>query len=238
MGSAKLYRYLFTEVNTKALDKDLTDLYTSLYNVPLEVRTRKNGDFKFDLKPDKMIFYIGDRGNLFDPQDRYDELNRETMDNWVKARVEKYGHMFTEESIREEITSGDDFRSLISEWASKMDIPTPKLKLVTDKNRFGYFKANDKGSGDLSLNTYLRFMPEELGEQVIVHELCHAKQWFEIFDKYGYDQGVEVWNRKEDHGSDFWSLLSSYMPDYQDRVDQANNFLLEFYGITINDSNG
>lgn len=51
--------------------------------------------------------------------------------------------------------------------------------------------------GNLNFNFALLFLPQELSDAVIVHELCHLKEF--------------------NHGRAFWKLMSETIPDYADR---------------------
>ncbi len=51
--------------------------------------------------------------------------------------------------------------------------------------------------GNMNFNYALLFLPPELCDAVIVHELCHLKEF--------------------NHGSAFWKLVSETIPDYAER---------------------
>lgn len=52
--------------------------------------------------------------------------------------------------------------------------------------------------GNISLNVKLLFLPKDLAEYVLVHELCHLKHL--------------------DHSQRFWNLVESFLPNYRQTV--------------------
>ena len=69
--------------------------------------------------------------------------------------------------------------------------PLRRLRLRTMRSRWGSCSRQ----GDITLNSELMRFEPELSDYVILHELCH----------------LHVFN----HGPQFWSLLHSCMPDYE-----------------------
>lgn len=59
--------------------------------------------------------------------------------------------------------------------------------------------------GRISLNTHLVKAPARLIEYVVLHELCHLRHY--------------------DHGRRFYSLMSRYMPDWQERRGELDYYL-------------
>ena len=65
-----------------------------------------------------------------------------------------------------------------------------------------------KKSKKLWFNLQLAKKPIECIEYVVIHELIHLKH--------------------EKHNNDFKSMLSTYMPNWQDRKDKLNSFILDY----------
>lgn len=59
--------------------------------------------------------------------------------------------------------------------------------------------------GNLNFNYRLLFLPRELADYVLVHELCHLKEL--------------------NHSSDFWDLVGKKIPDYRQRRRQLKGYL-------------
>jgi predicted metal-dependent hydrolase len=64
--------------------------------------------------------------------------------------------------------------------------------------------------GHISLNTHLVKVPERLVEYVVLHELCHLKV--------------------HDHGPKFYSLMHHYMPDWEARRRELNDYQPILFG--------
>jgi len=58
--------------------------------------------------------------------------------------------------------------------------------------------------GNLNFNYKLIFLPERLADYVIIHELCHIKEF--------------------NHSASFWNLVAETVPDYKDVVKKLRKF--------------
>jgi predicted metal-dependent hydrolase len=67
------------------------------------------------------------------------------------------------------------------------------ITIKTQKSRWGSCGIHN----DININWLLIMAPQEVLEYVVVHELCHI--------------------RVKNHSSQFWSLVSEHLPDYQNR---------------------
>ena len=72
-----------------------------------------------------------------------------------------------------------------------MNVPIQKVKLSLMKSQWGSCAP----SGNISLNTALLFVPEELLEYVIIHELAHRVH--------------------ANHSPRFWKLVEEHCPNYK-----------------------
>ena len=98
----------------------------------------------------------------------YDEFSR-------KERVE----------IKEKITQRVQYYSL------KMDVTYNRVSVRNQKTRWGSCSSK----GNLNFNYRLFYLPEELLDYVVVHELAHR--------------------RHMNHSKDFWQEVEVYFPDYK-----------------------
>jgi len=80
----------------------------------------------------------------------------------------------------------------------RIGINPPLLKIRTLRTRWGSCTK----SGKIILNKELIKAPIECIDYVIMHELCHLKEY--------------------NHGPSFWRLLQSVMPDYKERKNKLN----------------
>jgi len=78
-------------------------------------------------------------------------------------------------------------------WATKLDVPFPRLLIREPKKRWGSCHP----SGIVRLNWRILQAPLRLVDYVVAHELCHLLH--------------------EGHGRAFWATLGHAMPDYEAR---------------------
>lgn len=80
-------------------------------------------------------------------------------------------------------------RKLIK-WSDQLEMPYTDFTVKKHKSRWGSCSSNNK----LSFNYKILFLPNELQDYVIVHELCHTV--------------------RKDHSKFFWALVAKSLPDY------------------------
>jgi len=80
------------------------------------------------------------------------------------------------------------FGPRLRELSAAMGLPCARLHLRAQKTRWGSCSA----SGTISLNCTLLFLPPELADYVLLHELCHT--------------------RHLDHSREYWALLETLLP--------------------------
>jgi predicted metal-dependent hydrolase len=91
-----------------------------------------------------------------------------------------------------------------------------KLEMINSVYNFKYNRVTIKnqrtmwgscsGDGNLNFNYKVVFLPENLSEYIIAHEICHL--------------------RELNHSKDFWQLLSITIPDYKKRRRELKNYCL------------
>ena len=77
-----------------------------------------------------------------------------------------------------------------------------KISVGSARTRWGVCNAEN----DVTYTLFLAFLPQELIDYVILHELCHVKQ--------------------KNHSRAFWALLLSFMPDGQNRRKKLHDYSL------------
>lgn len=75
-----------------------------------------------------------------------------------------------------------------------------RLSIRDQKTRWG----SCSGSGGLNFNYRLVFLPPELQDYLVVHELCHLKEM--------------------NHSTKFWSLVAQQIPDFRKRRKALRSF--------------
>ena len=74
-----------------------------------------------------------------------------------------------------------------------------RISIRNQKSRWGSCSKK----GNLNYNYKISLMPEDLADYIIVHELCHLKEF--------------------NHSKNFWSLVARAIPDYRERRKKIKN---------------
>jgi predicted metal-dependent hydrolase len=82
----------------------------------------------------------------------------------------------------------------VETWAQKMQVTYGKLSFRKTKRQWGSCSAKN----DLSFNTMLMKLPENVIQYIIVHELSHIKH--------------------KHHQKAFWDHVAHYMPNYKEEI--------------------
>jgi len=101
-----------------------------------------------------------------------------------------------------ETITADVFHEMLNDWIEKLEVKPEKVQLKKMKSKWASFSTKK----NLAFNTYLTSMPKEFVSYVICHELLHFKV--------------------PKHNKLFKNLLSVYMPDWQERISKAIEYVL------------
>ena len=88
-------------------------------------------------------------------------------------------------------------------YAKIMGVTYGRISMRNQKTRWGSCSSN----GNLNFNNRLLFVPKELVDYVVVHELAHRKEM--------------------NHSNAFWNVVEKYMPDYKERRKKLREYHIE-----------
>jgi len=96
----------------------------------------------------------------------------------------------------------EDFKTIVQEWAEKIDVDPRQIHLRRMKNKWASLSKN----GRLTFNAELLEMKRKFRDYVIIHELLHMKV--------------------PNHGKLFKSLLFAFMPDWEKYSQEEKQHIL------------
>jgi predicted metal-dependent hydrolase len=170
-------------------DLEYQVIYRKVKYARLEI---KNGDLRL----------IMPNGTL-----NHEEIIRKNQD-WIGKKLSRMKKQL-EEAQNKEINynrSNEEFRSLIISYMEKklkeMRFKVNKVRFRSMKSRWGSCSAE----GNISINTRLQYLPTELIEYVVFHELAHLME------------------RK--HNKNFWNIIAQEFPDYKRWEDELSLYWL------------
>jgi len=98
---------------------------------------------------------------------------------------------------------------LVGKYSEELGVAPGKVFFRHMKTRWG----SCTGAGNITINSLARFLPKDLLEYIVYHELCHLVE------------------RK--HSEKFWSLISRRFPDFREK-----EFLLLAYRLKLDQEVG
>lgn len=90
----------------------------------------------------------------------------------------------------------------VAEWNAHFGFSHRTISVRNARGRWGSCSRD----GKLSFNYRLIYIPVELADYVVVHELAHLQE--------------------HNHGAKFWKLVASVMPDHKERRKEMRRFML------------
>lgn len=108
-----------------------------------------------------------------------------------------FSNLFRSRSRRRYQAYKETARALILERVHKINshyqLPIGRIAIRAQKSRWGSCSRK----GNLNFNYKLIFLAPDLQDYIIVHEICHIKEF--------------------NHGAGFWKLVAEMAPDYRER---------------------
>ncbi len=89
---------------------------------------------------------------------------------------------------------------LVEEWSKKMKLSPNKITFRKTKRQWG----SCSGKNDLSFNTMMMKLPQDVIQYIIVHELAHIKH--------------------KHHKKAFWEEVQNYLPEYKTQVKELKKY--------------
>jgi predicted metal-dependent hydrolase len=95
--------------------------------------------------------------------------------------------------IPAEQTTRKQIEAMVEVWAAQVGVKPERVQFRSMSRKWGSCSSRD----NITLNSRLTWLPPQLAEYVVLHELVHLK----------------VFN----HGKDFKAMMSAHMPDWAER---------------------
>lgn len=129
--------------------------------------------------------------------------------DWLERKLDEYGEMVGAASLLElQRRCEDEFRSLVlgflDHYSDELGVTYGRVRFKGMRSRWGSCSSR----GNLSFNTLLSYLPDELVEYVVLHELAHMLEM--------------------NHSSRFWSIIEYYIPDWGERRE-----MLRYYWVRL-----
>ena len=86
-----------------------------------------------------------------------------------------------------------DISARVALWAQRLSLSHGRISIKDMRRSWGSCSAN----GNLNFSYRVAFLPDELFEYVVVHELCHL--------------------REHNHSRAYWAHVHAALPDYRER---------------------
>jgi hypothetical protein len=127
-------------------------------------------------------------------EEHYDWIRKEQQKNYF---AEAYFQKNVDEGYVYNYLQKGDFSELITrvqKHSLKLNLPCRRITIKNMLKRWG--SCNRRG--DISINWKCMVIPDNVRDYLIIHELCHIKEF--------------------NHSKEFYKLIESYMPDYKDAI--------------------
>ena len=119
---------------------------------------------------------------------------------WIKEKLSYFKEIDNSKTrifskkdyIRHKAEAFDILNNRVLFFSKKYNFEFNNLRIKNQKTRWG----SCSGKGNINLNYKIIFLPKDLQDYIIVHELCHLKEM--------------------NHSKRFWSLVEEIIPDYKE----------------------
>ena len=104
---------------------------------------------------------------------------------------------------RTDVEFKDMIKEMVDSYSEKLDVKVSQIRFRRMKSRWGSCSSN----GNLNFNLYLKFLPVNLIQYIVFHELSHL---------------IEM-----SHNKQFWNIISGGFPDYKELEDELYIYWLK-----------
>lgn len=160
-------------------------------DVEYDIVQRNVKYWRLELKDEKLIL-IAPKG--YKDHEKIIEKHK----NWIYKKFQAIKSSKKESTLKKlnyEL-SEDEFRELIHKFVEKfsieLNVKVNRVYFKKMKSRWGSCSSKN----NISVNKYLKYLPEELIEYIVFHEMAHL---------------VEL-----NHSKRFWGIVASKFPDYKE----------------------
>jgi len=91
---------------------------------------------------------------------------------------------------------------LVVDWNRFYNLRYKKIRVRNSQSRWGSCSSQ----GNLNFNYKVAWLPPELADYIVVHEICHLQEL--------------------NHSRDFWLLVAKTLPDFNQRRNELKKFHL------------
>lgn len=167
-----------------------TEIVCSYYHRRAVVSKRQNSPvIKIEVVPEGIKLFIP-------PGTDYREILRK-HGRWIRCRIDIFRRSYElSEQIRLEQTAEGQFKKrikkMVDELSGELKVPVKRVCCRYMKTKWGSWSSK----GVLTLNKFLRFLPENLIRYVVIHELLHYHEPY--------------------HDENFYNLMAVHASNYEE----------------------
>ena len=143
------------------------------------------------IKHNASLLIMGKRMKIIFEEDNFNKVYIKNNKIIIVSHKDGHKKIFKKWIVRQILNQSQNYVDVISK---QLDLNIKALKI---SNSFNYW-GSCNSAGIIHLNWRLIFAPTEILKYIIVHELCHLKEF--------------------NHTKKFWMLVKRFCPDYKNQI--------------------
>ena len=143
------------------------------------------------IKHNTTLLIMGKRMKIIFEKDNFNKVNIKNNKIIITSRKDDHKKNFKKWIVCQILNQSKNYIDTISK---SLDLNIKKIKI---SNSFNYW-GSCNSAGIIHLNWRLIFAPTKILKYIIVHELCHLKEF--------------------NHTKNFWMLVKRFCPDYKNQI--------------------